>query len=213
MRRLRRRRFACVVASRRTQASLPHAHGWICYWRARLLSNATRGEHAQHSRVQRAVWNSPPVAQLHREQRERGARENRFGPLAPGVPPRPGQPVFRLSLLFAISLSLVRAWSPVCDTSSHRPRRSPRRLHRLPRRHRNRRTRRPLPREARLLQSPPRLPHGRLPAPQRHGQNSKTPAAQNASPVKVAAPKGITTLPVDLLPPSSSAVERSSQHV
>ena len=42
-----------------------------------------------------------------------------------------------------------------------------------------RRTRRPLPREARLLQSPPRLPHGRLTAPQRHGQNPKTPASQN----------------------------------
>ena len=43
--------------------------------------------------------------------------------------------------------------------------------------HRPRRPRRPLPRQTRLLQSPPRLPPRRLPPAQRHGQNPKTPPA------------------------------------
>ena len=58
-----------------------------------------------------------------------------------------------------------------------RPRRSPRGLHRLPPRHRPGRTRRPLPRKARLLQSPARVPHGRFAPAQRHGQNPKAPAS------------------------------------
>ena len=38
---------------------------------------------------------------------------------------------------------------------------------------------RPLPRQAGLLQSPPRLPPRREPPPQRHGQNPKTPPPRN----------------------------------
>ena len=39
--------------------------------------------------------------------------------------------------------------------------------------------------QARVLQSPARLPHRRLPAPQRHGQNPKAPVAQSLNDIAI----------------------------